>query len=131
MPIMWDDAKEKQLLLSIIHFLQPSAASIPWADVAKTVDLDASDKACSEKLKKLRYAAKARFGDPPAGADGDAVPKTPAKRGKKAAGETPAKSTGKRKSKKGKDDEAKSEEPNEDESPAKKLKTEDSGDSED
>lgn len=85
-----------------------------------------------QKLKKLKAAAKSQFGEPTAGADGEALPKTPAKRGKKAAGETPAKSTGKRKSKKDKDDEeAKSEEPNEDESPAKKLKIENGGDSED
>ena len=84
----------------------------------------------SEKLKKLRYAAKAAFGEPPA-ADGEA-PKTPAKRGgKKAAGETPAKSTGKRKSKKDSGEEvAKSEEGGSEESPSKKLKAEPEEDAE-
>ncbi|PPJ61186.1 hypothetical protein CBER1_10761 [Cercospora berteroae] len=120
MPVTWDDAKEKQLLLLIIHHTQPSP---PWAQVAKDMGEGVSEEAVKQKLKKLKTAAKTQFGEPTS-TDG-APPKTPAKRGlSKAVTETPAQPRSAAGKRKAKEVEHSTEEDDEDKAPAKKVKSE-------
>ena len=76
----------------------------------------------------MKKDSQALYGEVPATAEGaSSTPKTPSKRGtKKAPGETPAKSTGKRKSKKAElsEEDVKDDEEDELASPSKKVKGE-------
>lgn len=136
-----DETKEKQLLLSIIHFTSPSP---PWAEIAKAMGEDVTEEACKfvsptlppltpshpihtkslsrQKLKKLKAAAKEQYGEAPPVLNEDGTPKTPAKRGRKPAaanGDGGSKSTGKRKAKK----DAAGEEGEKEGTPTKKVKS--------
>lgn len=54
MPVIWDDAKEKQLLLLILHHTQPSP---PWAEVAQGMGADCSIEACKYAIAFYRTAS--------------------------------------------------------------------------
>lgn len=98
-----------------------------------------TDSSRSQKFDKMKKAAKEEFGELPAdnGNDGAATPKkTPVKRGKNANPDSVVKSTGKRKAGKKAADEdvasaATKSEDEPEESPTKKLKTEEAVDGED
>ncbi|KAI5365349.1 hypothetical protein Slin14017_G052390 [Septoria linicola] len=127
MPVAWDDAKERQFLLTIIHVANPGAPN--WNKVAELMNAQAgggSDyvgNALRQRFAKMKKDAQDQNGTMPAADDEAAAPKTPGKRGggKKTNSETPAKSTGKRKSKK---EEPKDDGEDESASPSKKVKTE-------
>ncbi|KAK5129528.1 hypothetical protein LTR08_003187 [Meristemomyces frigidus] len=123
MPGPWNDATDRQLLLSIIHL---SAPQLPqWNQVAALMGEGYTAESTRQHFQKMRKDCKAKFGDLGNATPGPETKSTPRKsKTAKANGETPSKSTGKRKSKKDVADEQDDEEV---QSPSKKVKSDCAG----
>ncbi|CAK3834153.1 Hypothetical predicted protein [Lecanosticta acicola] len=136
----WDDASEKQLLLSVIHVLNVTAPD--WNRVAAMMGEGYTASAVMQKFNKIKKACKEQYGDaaaspPPFTATPKATPGSGAKRGrpKKAASESAAgagnkgKGKGKGKGKKNHENGDVSEDDEEEEeveTPSKRVKKEES-----
>ncbi|KAF2208358.1 hypothetical protein CERZMDRAFT_87748 [Cercospora zeae-maydis SCOH1-5] len=129
MPVTWDDTKERQFLMAIIHV--SNTGSQNWNQIANLLNAQNSTEdfvgnALRQKFAKMKKTADEQHGPLPAASADGAPPKTPSssRTTKKTTGETPASSTGKRKSKKSVAEDTKDDEEDGSGSPKKKVKTE-------
>ncbi|KAH9827873.1 hypothetical protein Tdes44962_MAKER09584 [Teratosphaeria destructans] len=129
MPSPWNDATDRQLLLTIIHLTAPSLPK--WDQVATMMGDGFTAESVRQHFQKLRKEAKAQLGEPDRVTPGAGGPKgTPRKSAAcETAGGTPSKSTGKRKSKT--NTAVDPEDADEHASPTKKIKAEPAQDDED
>ncbi|KAM3417895.1 hypothetical protein BST61_g6115 [Cercospora zeina] len=136
MPVNWDDTKERQFLMAIIHVSNTSSQN--WNQIANLLNTQSGTEdyvgnALRQKFAKMKKTVEEQYGPLPATSADGAPPKTPStsRTSKKATGETSAKGAGKRKAKKAATEDTKDEEEDGSGSAEKKVKTEMTADGED